>query len=546
MFDLFTRIPTTKQLRELEALWIKQCSNYWGSVLMELAGNKASEYALSLMDLNLNYQGDEIEKIIVVCGRGNNGGDGLVVARHLFLAGLDVDVYIIGGNNGASKMISNEAQVNLDILHTLEVKVTFLNDDNYGILEEALLDGALIVDALLGTGIDRSVEGIYAQIIEIINASEKPVLSIDVPSGINSDNGQIMGAAIRATATATFSYYKAGLLIYPGFDLAGEIKLFDIGLPYIDSLPDTFTQESDVNFLSPRWGLADDELIADLLPARPQASHKGTFGQVLTIAGSFGMAGAAFLAARTALKSGCGLSILATAKSLVIEMPPEEVIFRGVAETNNHSIALTALSEIEKEIESANALILGPGLSMNSETIKFVQALVPQINKPCIIDADALNALAKIGKNKFANGHLLVLTPHPKELSRLLDVSTEEIQSDRLFWAAKAAQEFGCTVVLKGAHSIVASAYNEAFIIPTGNSGMSTAGAGDVLSGIIGAFLAQGLEPNEAAVAGAYVHGIAGDLAAESIGEDGMTASDISNMVPHALQELRKLELVSN
>jgi len=245
------------------------------------------------------------------------------------------------------------------------------------------------------------------------------------------------------------------------------------------------------------------------------------------------------------LRAGVGLSILATARSLVAHLPPQELICRPLPETPAGSISHDAMSLIESEMEKADALVLGPGISQDEETVRFVQDIVKKITKPCIVDADALNAIARNPECWPAEARHFVLTPHPKELSRLMGVTTEEIQSNRIAAAQKASAKYGCVVVLKGARSVVASPEDEIFINSTGNSGMATAGAGDVLSGVIGGLLAQGLGPLSAAVAGTYIHGAAGDLAAEELGEDGTIAGDIMTFVPAVLAKLRAGEFRS-
>jgi NAD(P)H-hydrate epimerase len=344
-----------------------------------------------------------------------------------------------------------------------------------------------------------------------------------------------MAAAVRADRTVTFGYLKPGLLCHPGASLAGNLTLVDIGLP-------------NLNGGQPFINLSTSHHVRALLPARPSDSNKGTFGTVLAIAGSLGMSGAPLLATSSSLKTGAGLVLLATPKSLVANLPPGEVIYIPIDETKNLSIGLAALPAISAKMEKCSAVILGPGMSTNEETVqfvhKFLQETIEDADKPCIIDADALNAIAK-KPDVFpkAYGHKIVLTPHPKELSRLMDMSVQEIQADRINSAVKAAQQFNCTIVLKGSRTVVAAPDAQVFINPTGNPGMATAGAGDVLSGIIGALLAQGLAPIDAATVGTYIHGLAGDLAAAQLGESGVIAGDIKDAIPYAIQAVEKGEM---
>ncbi len=522
------RILTTAQVRALEAAWIKNCHENWGMVLMELAGLGASKLLLELME-------GMPAAVTVVCGRGNNGGDGLVLARHLYRTGLDLEVFILGNSSNLSK----DNEINRDILASMGVEINYLNENNLELLNNAILQTSAIVDSMLGTGIDREVDGLYATVIDMINESGRPVLAIDIPSGVNSDSGQIMGRAIQAAATATFGSIKPGLLCYPGAAHAGEIRVIDIGLPMPENLPEEL-QDSLPQLAIPRWWLATVYDIQENLPERPADSHKGSFGQILLVAGSLGMAGASVMAAKSSLKAGAGIAVLASSKSLLHNLPPEEIIYRGVSETESGSVSLSSLAELELEMERAQIMLIGPGLSSNAETVQLVHELVRKVRVPCVIDADGLNALAQNPKILSEAEGGFIFTPHPKELARLMGLTVKEIQSDRIRSAQEAAKRFGAIIVLKGAHTVVATPDDDVFIIPTGNSGMATAGSGDVLSGVIAGLLAQGMRSTWAAVAGAYIHGAAGDLAAAELGEDGMLASDIMNSVPHILKMLRE------
>lgn len=524
------RILTTAQVRALEAAWIKHCHESWGMVLMEIAGLGASKLLLELME-------GMPAAVTVLCGRGNNGGDGLVVARHLHRAGLDVQVFIIGSPSSSSG-VSKDNQTNRDILQGLGVEINYITDTDLEPVKTSIWQTSAIVDAVLGTGLDRPVEGVYEQIIELINDSGRPVLAIDIPSGVNSDTGQMMGCAVRAAATATFGSIKPGLLCHPGATLAGDIRVIDIGLPMPETLPEEL-RDSLPQLEIPRWWLATAVDVQEKLPPRPVDSHKGSFGQILVVAGSLGMSGASIMSSKSCLRSGAGLAILATPRSLIAGLPTEEIIYKGLAETDAGTISLEALHDLEAEMERAEVMVVGPGLSSNVETIKFVHELVKKIRVPCVIDADALNALSQNPKVLQDTEGGFVFTPHPKELSRLMGKTVKEIQQDRIRSAQEAAKRFGVTIVLNGAHSVVATPDDDVYIVPTGNSGMATAGSGDVLSGVIAGLLAQGMNRTWAAVAGTYIHGAAGDLAAAEIGEDGILASGIMDSIPIAMKLLR-------
>lgn len=525
------RIPTTKQLRALETAWIKECRANWGVVLMEMAGLNAARVAASMLD-------GERSCVAVICGSGNNGGDGLVVARQLQVHGCDVRICMVRG--GKSAAADSESGVNMRIIKdVLALPIHYFDEDSLDVVQAACDAADLIVDALLGTGLDRELSGTYAEAVELINESGKPVLAIDIPSGINSDTGAVMGSAIDADVTVTFGYLKAGLLHYPGAAHAGAVNLVDIGLPDLNSLPEGLRELSEQAALPAVW-LATHQHVLDWLPPRPADGHKGTFGRVLAVAGSASMTGSSMLACRSVLRSGAGYAVLATAQSVVQHLPPEEIVYHPLNETADGAIAETAAPQLLEQMKQANALLIGPGLGTAETTTRLVEKLLAANDKPCIVDADGLNAIARLGNFKPANADRLVFTPHPKELERLTGEPVAKIQSDRVAAAQHARQKFGCTIVLKGARTVVATADGAVYIIPTGNSGMATPGAGDVLSGIIAAFLAEGMRPSHAAVAGAYVHGAAGDKAAERVGEDGMVAHDIMDSVPLLLGQLRQ------
>jgi NAD(P)H-hydrate epimerase len=490
---------------------------------MELAGAGAAKVAYSMFL-------EEPGPVYIFCGSGNNGGDGLVLARFLKLWQVPVEIFLVGKSKGGAKsgapshtMSSEEARINYALAQSLKIPLQEVDSPSKIDLKAA----ALVVDALFGTGLDRPLEGIYKDTIDRLNESGKRILAIDIPSGVNSDTGQIMGAAIQAAQTVTFGYLKTGHLCHPGAALRGSLKLIDIGLP------NTLEEEPVVS-------LTTAEHVRSLVPERKEDSNKGTFGTLITVAGSLGMSGATVLSAESALRVGAGLCILATPKSLITALPAREVIYKALKETDKQSIHPGAIEELDEALKKAAAVVLGPGMSTHPQTVQFVQEFVAEtLNRlsdlPCVIDADALNAISTNTDCLTSKRHKFVLTPHPKELSRLLKVSTETIQADRINMCLKAAKQLGCVVILKGAFSIIANPEGKVFINPTGNSSMAKAGAGDVLSGVVGGLLAQGLVPMDAAVAGAYIHGRAGELASNSLGMAGVLAGDISDFIADAL-----------
>lgn len=536
---------------------------------MEIAGRGAAIRALRMWQENPG-------EVVIVVGRGNNGGDGLVVARYLTLWGVPVSVWLVaqarqeGETSGkrsaavktkslaagqsastlvrdesdtAASMRTRESVTNKTILEGLNVEVRLLEPEALCDAEklhqhgehdsgsdphvDELFDRAsLVVDALFGTGLSQPVEGLYKRVIDSINRSGKRVLALDLPSGINSDTGQVMGTAVRADQTVTFGYLKPGLLTHPGATLAGQIGIVDIGLP---ELPES---KPDINLMTV-------EIAREILPLRPTDAHKGSFGHVLAIAGSVGMAGAAMLASISSLRIGCGMTFLATPRSVLAGLPAEEVIYRPMPETESGTLSKDAFDLLKTQMATAQAVILGPGLGLNDDTVELTGKVLNDISCPCIIDADGLNAIARRKEVLTDNEGDFVLTPHPKELARLLNCEVSEVQADRINYAIKAARKFNAVVVLKGAMTVTASPDGEVFINPTGNPGMATAGAGDVLSGIIGGLLAQNVDPFQAAAAGAYIHGRAGDVLAQEIDESGIIAGDLKRVIPFAVESIR-------
>ena len=521
-------VATTEQIKKLEADWIASCNNQWGQVLMELAGQQAAKIAYKLWH---SRQG----QVIVVCGGGNNGGDGFVIARYLHMRNVPVKVYLISNKESSvedQKMATTEANTNKNIAKNLGIDIEIVRR----LPQLKLEDAKLIIDAIFGTGLDRTVAGLYKDVIEKINeirlSRELLVLAVDIPSGVNTDDGQIMGTAIKADVTTTFGYIKAGLLCHPAADLCGQLHLIDIGLPLL-------------NKREPEIKLTTVEYVASLLPERKADSNKGTFGTLLTVAGSEGMSGAAFLSSRSSLRAGAGLVFLATAHSVLEHLPPGEVIYKPLPETDKQSIDSKAVGDVFELLKTATALVFGPGLTTHPKTVDFVKEFLQAFIKekdpiPCLLDADALNALSQSPEILDSKPKLMVLTPHPKELSRLTGQWTTQIQSDRIGAALGAAIKFGAVLVLKGAHSVVASPDGRVFVNPTGNASMAKAGAGDVLSGVIGGLLAQKLPPFEAAVAGTYIHGLAGEIASVELGMTIVLANDISMNISTAIEQIKK------
>ena len=500
-------------MRELDRLTIEGYG-IPGVVLMENAGRGLVEEVVRAWGPVAG------KKFVIFCGKGNNGGDGLVIARCLHNMGARVAVRLLSDD------MKGDAGINLSAARNCGLDVRVVGED-LGPESSAVRHADVVVDALFGTGLSQEVGQPYMGVIEMINAHAVRVVSVDMPSGVDSDKGRIMGCAVRADMTVTFGLPKRGLYLYPGARMTGEVRVIDIGIP-----------SSAVAVANIKACLLTRQGIIGILPERTADSHKGTYGHLLIIAGSVGKTGAAVLAAQAAMRSGVGLVTVGVPESLndIFEEKLTEVMTVPLPETKERSLAPEALDMILKELEGKTALALGPGISTSTGTAKLVSELLPRVDVPMLIDADGLNILA------FDDGPLkavkapAVLTPHPGEMGRLLGVLAREVQADRPDAALDLAGQYGMPVVLKGARTLIASPAGEFYINPTGNPGMATAGSGDVLTGIIGSFMAQGLSVLDAAKLGVYVHGMAGDLAAVEKGQVGLIAGDITEALPMSLK----------
>jgi len=480
--------------------------------LMETAGRELALAARNMLGV------PEGRKVTIVAGKGKNGGDGLVAARYLAEWGAQVRVIMLAGAGELHPdALANHAKLEPELLEDWPAE---------GPEPAGLRQADLIIDCIFGIGFRGIAEGLYAAAIEAVNDSLAPVLAADIPSGVDGADGCVRGPAVRAERTVTFALPKTGLYLYPGAELVGELEVRDIGIP---ALLLTEVTASDI-------GTIDEDQVSALLPARDSDAHKGTNGRVLVLAGSVGMTGAAALASLAALRAGAGMATLGVPRSLnpILETKLTEVMTLPLPETGEQALSIEAAGPALLAAERADAVALGPGMGTGGETCELVMALLRQVDKPLVLDADGLNCAAENPQALAERPGPLVLTPHPAELSRLTGRSTGEILDDRMGTVKEAAQRFGCAVVLKGAHTLVADPAGRVRINLTGSSGMATAGSGDVLTGCIAALLAQGLSPFEAALCGVYLHGLAGELAAVTVGEIGMLAGDITAALPVA------------
>jgi len=478
-----------------------------GELLMESAGRAVAQAVLDLHRLRGGA-------LLAVCGGGNNGGDGLVAARHLAALGLPVRALLVSEPKGDAARQAERARA-------------------FGVSVEAVEGGALeiperavVVDAVFGTGLGRPVEGAPAEAIRRINASPCAVVAVDLPSGVDADTGRALGEAVRADVTVTLALPKPALALEPGRSLAGRVRVARIGIadraPGGDSTAELWTAAG----------------AAARLPARERDAHKGRFGHVLVVAGSEGKTGAAALAARGAVRGGAGLVSLACPAGLndILEAKCTEAMTVPVADTAERALAAAAEEPLLALARERDVVALGPGIGRAAETTKLVRSLCRRLDTPLVIDADGLNAFEGAAEELRARGAPTVITPHPGEAARLIDASAGEIQADRLGAARRLAEVTGAVAILKGAATVVAAPGAPPLVNPTGGPALASGGTGDVLTGLVAALLAQGLAPREAAGLAVWLHGAAGEGAAPA--GTGLAAEDLADALPRAVERL--------
>ena len=509
-------IVTAAQMQALDRRTIDE-ARVPGTTLMERAG------AGIVACLERRYGALRGKSITVVCGKGNNGGDGFVVAHLLHRKKAKVRVVALAPMAELSRDAATMARRMTRAAGSSAIRA-FASKAN---LHAQLATSDLVIDALLGTGLASAVTGRYGDAIDGLNESGRPVIAVDLPSGLHADTGAVLGRAVRAELTVTFGLPKLGLYQQHGIDCAGQIEIVDIGIP-----------PAYVEALQCRTLLITPSFVRQALPVRRLASHKGTFGHAGIIAGSAGKTGAAAMAAKAALRAGAGLVTVAVPAGVndILEAKLLEAMTMPMPDTKARTFSRLALDQLKTFIAARTAVAIGPGLSTHPETVEVVEALVRQLDRPAVLDADALNALA--GRASLLTECKVppILTPHPGEMARLEpDATAQSVNADRIGTTSRFARAQGVFVVLKGARTVIARPDGTTAICPTGNPGMATAGTGDVLTGILVGLLAQGLASWEAACAAAYVHGLAGDLAAASKGQAGLIAGDVIERIPEAL-----------
>ncbi len=476
-------------------------------ILMENAGKKSAE----IIEMEVL---EDTDSVAVICGTGNNGGDGMVIARWLYNHGFDVSCLVVGDREKFTPL----AKKNHSILQKMHCELQYISskEDLDKILDQ-FYDFDVIIDALFGVGLKGKVTGYRKNLIEVINELDEIIVAIDIPSGLDAEKGTVANVAIHADITITMANMKYGHLLYPGRDLCGEMYIVDIGIP-----------ESAYEENPPIAEILPDVL--HYFPHRMRNTHKGDYGKIAIIAGSPGLTGAGIMASEAALEMGSGLITLLHPKSLgtVFEVSLLEVMTRGVSETKHQTFSREAVDEVLDFVEFCDAVAIGPGISRNEETAEFVREFLARNNKPTIIDADAINAFEKdkIALKQLA-GKPYIFTPHIKEFSRLNGHTIEEIENDLLSYILDFTHNHNLTLLLKGSTSIIADPDGNITFNVTGNPGLSTGGSGDVLTGIIVSLLGQSFSPYDAARVGAFIHGEVADILVDEYEEAAITPSKL-------------------
>jgi len=524
------KILTAAQMRRIDERAARQ-HGIPSETLMDNAGRAVADALCgifpSLTALNL----------LIVCGKGNNGGDGIAVARHLKQRGIASRVLLLCEKSSVAAS-SSPAAHHLKLALAAGVAVEEASDEKAWRAAAASLNGhGLVLDAILGTGLSGGARGTSALAIQDLNASGLPVVAVDIPSGLSGDTGEIPGPAIRAEHTIALACPKVPHVFTPAASLCGALHVVDIGIPDEAVL----AEQVDLNLIG-------ESVVAPLVPVREADSHKGDYGRLLVVAGSTGKSGAAGLLCLAALRSGAGLVTAATAARAqpILASHAMEVMTVPLPDTMDGALAAASVPVVAGLTQTADVLALGPGLTVSQETSGAVRAIVGGASLPVVLDADGINAFEGRASELNGEARVLLLTPHPGEMARLLSrpgrpaITAAQVQADRVNIARTFAREHACYLVLKGHATLVAEPDGQVWVNPTGNPGMATAGSGDVLTGILSGLLCQGLSPLESCLLAVYVHGLSGDLASTDYGETSLIARDLIDYMPEAFLHLER------
>jgi len=513
------KILTSAEMRVIDRKTIEDIG-IPGPVLMENAGIRVTEAILE------RFPDAAGLSIVVVAGKGNNGGDGFVVARHLFAKGARPTVLLLAKKDE----VKGDAALNLGIAEKMGVEIAETpTASDWKKRRMELWHAALIIDAIFGTGLAKPAEGLYAAAIEDINKARGFTIAIDIPSGLSSDSHLVIGPAIKADLTVALAAPKIGHIFPPAEEFVGELVIADIAIPpYLFDHPGL------------KLELLERASLCQYFRPRKRNAHKGSYGHLFILAGSVGKSGAAAMAGRAALRTGAGLVTVGTPKSCLpaVARSMVELMTEPLAETPQGSLSEEALPKILKLMKGKNAALIGPGLSTQPPTAALVTSLLPKLKVPVVIDADGLNILAENLDALTSLPKPAVLTPHPGEFGRLVGLSNEEVLERRLELAAEFSSRLGVYLVLKGYRTLIASPDGRVFVNPTGNPGMATGGSGDVLSGMIASFIMQEKDVLGATLAAVYLHGLSGDIGARALGERALVAGDLIKYLPQAFKEM--------
>jgi ADP-dependent NAD(P)H-hydrate dehydratase / NAD(P)H-hydrate epimerase len=515
------KLLTAAESRELDRL-TQEKYGVASYALMTNAGEAVARAAIE------KYRTRISEGALVVAGKGNNGGDGLVTARKLRQEGVKVRTILLAK---ASTLKGDAARAHSDFVSAGGDVIEAETDAAF---EQAIRDHAgVVIDGIFGTGLNAEVKGLPRAAIEKINSIGVPIVAIDIASGVNSDTGAVMGAAIDAALTVTFGFAKFGHVSYPGAQYCGELRVEQIG----------FAPQA-IDDIAPKGLFIEAKDARHWMRPRPDNSHKGLYGHVMVIAGSRGKAGAALLSSRGALRAGAGLVTAAVPNCVadVVASGQAELMTEAIADRDGHFDGRAATDALASLIKPMSSIVVGPGIGVSDGTKALIAWLIEEAvapERPMLIDADGLNILAQLGpeRPRRAKGPL-VLTPHPGEMSRLLGIGTKEVNADRISAARKLADVTGAVALLKGSRSVIAAPSGEVYINSTGNPGMSTPGMGDALSGMTGAFLGQKMDPLRALALGVFLHGYAADRVAMRYGHTGYIVGDLLDELPRAIDAL--------
>jgi NAD(P)H-hydrate epimerase len=504
------RLVASREMQELDHRAMTE-TGIPGLTLMENAGHGV----VAALERHLG----PVSEPLVVCGKGNNGGDGFVVARLLHEKGARPACVLLG----SARELKGDALVNHGRLAQVGLPVTEV--ESAAELSPLLSGRRCVIDAIFGTGLARPPSGLAAGAIRLINGSGARVVSIDLPSGLDADTGLACDPTVRAELTVTMALAKTGLWLYPGREYSGRVEVTDIGMP-------PALLAGGTTFLT------DASFVRSVLPARRPDGHKGTFGSALIVAGSRGFSGAACLAGSAAVRSGCGLVRLAVPAGIldIVSSCVLEAVKTALPQTEDAALSPAALETMLELSADSEGVALGPGVGTDPRTRELILDFLAEVGPPTVVDADGINNLAgRLSVMKQAKGHL-VLTPHPGEFSRLTGLAASDVNGDRIGHSRRFATEHGVVLLLKGASTVIAAPDGRVFVNPTGNSGLASGGTGDVLTGLLAGLLAQGMSPVDAAVSAAFLHGLAADIAAQDLTEYCLAAGDLLTYLPAAFR----------